>query len=91
MHRTCERLCLPPEPNKDVGPTTCLVFTGIEIDSEGMELRLPADKLIKLKVELSKLARQESLQEEGLAFPDWGTLACLLSGQSRQNIPPETY
>ena len=31
------------------GPTTCLPFLGIELDTEAMEIRLPADKLLQLK------------------------------------------
>jgi hypothetical protein len=37
---------------KVVDPTRQIVFLGIEIDSETLELRLPADKLSALKVEL---------------------------------------
>ena len=66
MHRTCERLGLPPEPDKDVGPTTCLVFTGIEIDSEAMELRLPGDKLTKLKAELSSWRGRKACKKRDL-------------------------
>ena len=35
--------------NKCVGPSVCLTFLGIEIDSQNMEMRLPADKLARLK------------------------------------------
>ena len=51
---TCRELGIPLAPHKTVGPTTCLVFLGIEIDTIAMELRLPQDKLRKL---------QELLQE----------------------------
>ena len=46
---TCKELGVPLAPHKSVGPTTCLVFLGIEIDSRAMELRLPQDKLQALK------------------------------------------
>ena len=39
--------------NKEQGPTTCLTFLGIEIDSVTAQLRLPSDKLQRL---LSTLA-----------------------------------
>ena len=40
-----ERLGVPLAPEKIVGPTTTLVYLGIEIDAENMLLRLPEDKL----------------------------------------------
>ena len=50
---TCRELGIPLAPHKLVGPTTCIVFLGIEIDTITMELRLPQDKLDKLKELLS--------------------------------------
>ena len=35
---------IPLSPEKCVGPTTCLIFLGIELDSVRMTARLPADK-----------------------------------------------
>ena len=49
MQRVCEKAGLPIEPSKSVGPSTSLVFLGIEIDSGNGELRLPEDKLTQLK------------------------------------------
>ena len=89
MHRTCERLGLPPEPDKDVGPTTCLVFTGIEIDSEAMELRLPGDKLTKLKAELSSWRGRKACKKRDLL-----SLIGVLSHACkvvRANISPEAH
>ena len=51
--RTFERLGVPLEPSKLEGPSTCLSFLGIEVDIENLQLRLPSDKLDKLKSELS--------------------------------------
>ncbi|MCG8624736.1 MAG: hypothetical protein MJE68_22410 [Proteobacteria bacterium] len=47
--RTCQELGIPLAPHKTVGPSTCLVFLGIEIDTIAMELRLPQEKLHKLQ------------------------------------------
>ena len=44
---------VPLAVNKEQGPTTCLTFLGIEIDSVTAQLRLPSDKLQRL---LSTLA-----------------------------------
>ena len=46
---TCKELGVPLAAHKSVGPTTCLTFLGIEIDTLAMELRLPRDKLNRLK------------------------------------------
>jgi len=42
---TFERLGVPLEISKLEGPTRCLTFLGIEIDTASMQLRLPRDKL----------------------------------------------
>ena len=48
MHKSCEATGTPVEPNKSIGPTTVIDFLGIELDTEVMEIRLPADKLARL-------------------------------------------
>ena len=40
---------MPVTTNKVAGPTTTLMFLGIEIDSIKQELRLPQEKITKLK------------------------------------------
>lgn len=45
----CRQLGLPLHPNKCVGPATCLVVLGIELDTLEQTARLPADKLAALK------------------------------------------
>ena len=59
LQTTCEELGIPLAPHKSVGPTTCLTFLGIEIDSIAKELRLPHDKLTRL----SQLLRQWQLKK----------------------------
>ena len=44
----CATLGLPFHPAKFVGPTTCLVALGIELDSVNQVARLPTDKLSAL-------------------------------------------
>ena len=46
------RLGIPVAPDKVEGPTTCIVYLGICIDSLKMEIRLPEDKLQDLLSEL---------------------------------------
>ena len=52
LHHLCQRLGVPLAPDKCEGPTTCITFLGIVIDSWAMELRLPRDKLHRVKAEL---------------------------------------
>ena len=49
LQRECCGLGVPIAPHKTVGPTTCLVFLGIEIDTLAGELRLPQEKLSRLQ------------------------------------------
>lgn len=46
----CRSLGLPLHPNKCVGPSTCLVVLGIELDSlQEQTARLPTEKLVALQ------------------------------------------
>ena len=47
--KTLQRLGIPVAVNKTEGPTTMLIFLGILIDTVTFELRLPAEKLSRLK------------------------------------------
>ena len=50
----CCILNLPLAVPKKDGPTTCIVFLGIQVDTVKMELRLPAHKLARLKELITK-------------------------------------
>ena len=50
----CNRLGVPIAAHKTKGPSSCLVFLGIEIDTVAGELRLPADKLQRLQTLLQQ-------------------------------------
>ena len=52
MCRLFSSLGLPLEPNKLEGPSTCLTFLGIEVDTVSRQLRLPAEKMERLEKEL---------------------------------------
>ena len=56
---------MPIKQEKTVFPTTVLTFLGIEIDSTFMEIRLPEDKLIKLreKLKIFKKRKKVTLEE----------------------------
>jgi len=44
---------------KTEGPTTCLTFLGLELDTEAMEARLPADRLVELQRLMVDWSRRE--------------------------------
>ena len=54
LHTVCHSLGVPLAEDKQVGPTTCLTFLGIEIDTRASQLRLPLDKLTRLQSLLSE-------------------------------------
>ena len=53
IDETCARLGIPIAEHKRDGPTTCLTFLEIEIDTIAYQLRLPADKLSRLQTLLT--------------------------------------
>ena len=48
INQSAAEIGIPLSPEECVGPTTCLTFLGIELDSVNMTARLPADKLAEL-------------------------------------------
>ena len=68
MEETCTRAGLPIEPSKSVGPATFIVFLGIKLDSVSGTLRLPENKLLKIKESLAKW--RDCLPQTRLALTD---------------------
>jgi hypothetical protein len=60
-----KQMGLPIKADKTVFPTTTLTFLDLELDSELMEIRLPLDKLGKLKDQLNhfKFKKKATLRE----------------------------
>ena len=63
---TCDILCLPTAMDKQEGPTTWIVFLGIELDTEKLELRLPHCKLLWLKSLLQWWIHLKSVKKKDL-------------------------
>ena len=59
-------LGVPLELSKLEGPSTCLTFLGIEIDTVTMQARLPREKLSSLKRELSSAIDRKSMLKRDL-------------------------
>ena len=53
LDQTCAALGVPIAEHKRDGPTTCLTFLGIEMDTQAGSLRLPANKLSRLQALLA--------------------------------------
>ena len=66
MDPVCARLGVPMAPHKREGPTKCLVFLGIEIDTVAGELRLPEEKLSRLMSLLQEWGSKKSCQRKEL-------------------------
>ena len=62
----CSSLGLPVAPHKLEGPTTCLTFLGIEIDSLKFELRLPPAKLRRLQGLIQDWVKKRSASKHQL-------------------------
>ena len=50
----CRRLGIPISVHKTEGPSVVLIFLGVELDTQKMEVRLPREKLWRLKREIRK-------------------------------------
>ena len=62
----CASLGLPVAPHKVEGPSTTLIFLGIEIDSQKFELRLPVDKLHRLQSLIREWSSKKSASKHQL-------------------------
>ena len=69
MVKTADCLGIPLAPDKLEGPTSCLVFLGILVDSTLMECSLPPDKLSELVAELRTWScRKKCIKRELLSL-----------------------
>jgi len=62
----CRGLGVPIAGHKTEGPATTLTFLGIELDAVIMEVRLPKEKLQRLKVEITKWKNRKSCTKKEL-------------------------
>ena len=59
FQQMCAAIGVPLAPEKTVGPSTCLPFVGIELDTIRAEARLPPDKLAKCQRIIQELLQQQ--------------------------------
>ena len=63
---TCTELGVPVATHKLEGPTTAFIFLGVEIDTVLSQLRLPVEKLRRLKESLASWAVRRSCRKRDL-------------------------
>ena len=66
LNHSCAALGVPIAEHKRDGPTTCLTFLGIEMDTQAGSLRLPADKLGRLQALLSDWGDRKACSRQEL-------------------------
>lgn len=57
----CDVLGVPIKGEKTEGPSTTLIFLGIELDTVNMEARLPEEKIVKIKNALHSAKRRKKM------------------------------
>ena len=62
----CSQLGVPIAEHKRDGPTTCLTFLGIEVDTVASQLRLPQEKLLRLRSQLDDWGDRKVCQRREL-------------------------
>jgi hypothetical protein len=80
-----ENIGLPIKADRTVIPTTKLVFLGLELDSELMEIRLPLDKLLVSKFNYLFFESKES-NTKGVTIADRAFKFCMFSGTARRTF-----
>ena len=83
----CSRLGIPLAQHKRDGPTTCLMFLGVEVDTEAAELRLPQAKLERLRSLLEDWGDRKVCGRRELESLVGGTQPRLQSGTLRSGLP----
>ena len=71
LERTCEELKVPLASHKREGPTTCSTFLGISIDTVAGEMRLPPEKLQRVKEMLRQWGDRRACSRRELESFDW--------------------
>lgn len=64
----CALLNIPLAMHTQEGPSTCLIFLGIELDTEKLELRLQAKKLERLQRMLKRWSSYKSCQDSLVGY-----------------------
>jgi len=63
---TCRELGMPVAMEKVEGPSTCLTFLGIQIDTQALELSLPSAKLVRIQSLVSSWSKHKAASKRDL-------------------------
>ncbi len=66
MHDVCEELGFPVEGEKDEGPASTLDVLGLELDTEALEIRLPPEKLQRIRASLASWRGRKACRKREL-------------------------
>ncbi len=66
MHRVCQELGMPIEPEKNEGPATTISFLGLEVDLVAMEVWLPQEKLANVRTLLRRWRGKKATKKRDL-------------------------
>ncbi|VDH97584.1 Hypothetical predicted protein [Mytilus galloprovincialis] len=86
FNEVCRQLGVPLAENKTVGPTTCITFLGLEIDTVLMLVRIPPEKLDKLKFMLDQV-----LSKKKMALKELESITGLMAFCSRAIISARAF
>ena len=81
-----ESLQVPLVYSKLEGPSSCMTFLGIEVDTDSLRLRLPSDKLSRLKYELCRCCHRRLISKRELQ-----SLTGLLQFASKVILPGRPF
>ena len=86
IQQTCQELGIPLAPEKLKGPSHILTFLGIELNTIHIEVRLPDEKLVRIRTSLSSwLTKKKATKREILS------LVGLLQHASKVVRPGRTF
>ena len=66
VKEVCEEAGMPTEPEKEEGPMTELVFLGMELDSRQLVIRLPEEKLQRMRSTVERWRGMKSCKKRDL-------------------------
>ena len=58
---TCAKMGVPIAEEKTEGPQTVIIFLGLELDSDLMEVRIPKDKIEHLQAQIKEILKKKSV------------------------------
>ena len=87
LMQTCNELGIPLAEDKLEGPSTCITFLGIVIDTSKSEIRLPEEKLQRTRQEVASwIGKNKATKREILSLVRRSTPTRYQGGKTRKII-----